>query len=204
MMRIKLSSEQIAFLTENYKNPEKTLLDMFNKKFNANMTPSSLSNYKHKLGLQSGLKGGQFQKGQHSFNKGKKWDEFMSKEGQANSLRTCFKEGHIPQNHRPVGSERVNVYGYIEVKVEEPRKWKLKHRVIWESVNGAIPKGFNCVFLDGNKLNCSIENLTLISKSTNATMNKLGLFKSDKDLTNSGIAYANLLNAISKKEKHRG
>ena len=36
--------------------------------------------------------------------------------------RTWFKKGHIPANYRPVGSERVNADGYIEVKVADPNK----------------------------------------------------------------------------------
>ena len=55
--------------------------------------------------------------------------------------------------------------GYVEIKVAEPRKWALKHRVIWEEANGPIPKGCNIQFRDGNKLNVKIENLYIISRS---------------------------------------
>lgn len=47
----------------------------------------------------------------------------------------------------------------------EPNKWKLKHRIIWEQVNGAIPKGHNVQFRNHNSLDCRIENLYLISKA---------------------------------------
>lgn len=102
-----------------------------------------------------------FAKGHIPDNKGKK----MSPEVYAQVQRTMFKKGHRPHNHRAVGSERINVDGYIEVKVAEPNRWRVKHRIIWEQVNGAIPKGFNVQFKNHNPLDCSIENLYLISKA---------------------------------------
>ena len=76
-----------------------------------------------------------------------------------------FKKGRTPVNHRDVGAERVNVYGYIEIKVSEPNSWRLKHRVMWEQVNGTIPRGYNVQFKNHNPLDCRIENLYLISKA---------------------------------------
>ena len=102
-----------------------------------------------------------FQKGSVPLNKGKK----VSPEVYSKIQPTMFKKGHSPVNHREVGSERINVYGYIEIKVAEPNRWRLKHRVIWEQVNGAIPKGFNVQFKNHNSQDCRIENLYLISKA---------------------------------------
>jgi len=102
-----------------------------------------------------------FTKGHHPSNKGKK----MSPEVYSKVARTMFKKGRPPLNHREVGSERVNVYGYIEIKVAEPNRWRLKHRVIWEQANGEIPRGCNIQFKNHNPLDCRIENLYLISRS---------------------------------------
>lgn len=102
-----------------------------------------------------------FKKGSIPPNKGKK----MSPEFYKKAKPTMFKKGHTPVNHREVGSERVNVDGYIEIKVAEPNKWKLKHRVIWESHNGKIPHGHNIQFKNHNTQDCRIENLYMISKA---------------------------------------
>lgn len=102
-----------------------------------------------------------FQNGSVPLNKGKK----VSPEIYAKMQPTMFKKGHTPVNHRDVGSERVNVDGYIEIKVAEPNRWRLKHRVIWEQANGVIPKGFNVQFKNHNPQDCRIENLYLISKA---------------------------------------
>lgn len=102
-----------------------------------------------------------FQKGSVPLNRGKK----VSPETYAKCQPTMFKKEQTPVNHRDVGSERVNVDGYIEIKVAEPNRWRLKHRVIWEQANGSIPKGFNVQFKNHNRQDCRIENLYLISKA---------------------------------------
>ena len=102
-----------------------------------------------------------FQKGSVPLNKGKK----VSPEVYSKIQPTMFKKGHSPVNHREVGSERINVHGYIEIKVAEPNRWRLKHQVLWEQVNGTIPRGYNVQFKNHNPLDCRIENLYLISKA---------------------------------------
>lgn len=116
---------------------------------------------------------GMFKKGCAPPNKGKKWSEYMSKEMQENSRKTTFKKGNIPPNHRQVGSERITRDGYIEIKIQEPNVFKFKHRVIWEEHNGTIPKGHNIQFRDKNPLNCTIENLYMISRSKQINENTI-------------------------------
>lgn len=107
-----------------------------------------------------------FKPGQVPTNKCKKQIEFMSAEGIERTKATRFQKGSVPPNYRPVGSERVNADGYVEVKVQEGISgWRLKHRVVWEQANGPIPKGHNIQFRDRNRLNCTLENLYIISRS---------------------------------------
>lgn len=108
-----------------------------------------------------------FQKGRTPFQKGKKIEEWMSPEGIANSVKGRFKKGRPSQNIRPVGSERVNVDGYIEIKIAEPSKWRQKQRVVWEAEHGPVPDGYMVSFIDGNKQNCALSNLRLITKADN-------------------------------------
>lgn len=108
-----------------------------------------------------------FQKGRTPFQKGKKIEEWMSPEGIANSVKGRFKKGRPSQNIRPVGSERVNIDGYIEIKIAEPSKWRQKQRVVWEAEHGPVPDGYIVSFIDGNKQNCAIRNLRLITKADN-------------------------------------
>lgn len=199
----KYTDEQIQFIKDNVVNTEKDLTEMVNKKFGTNYSVSSISNLKTKLGIRSGLVGGQFQKGQPAYNKGKKWDDFMSPEAQANSRKTTFKKGNIPHNHRPVGSERVNVDGFTEVKVAEPNKWKLKHRLVWEEAHGKIPEGYKVIFLDGNRQNIQLSNLEMVKAAEEFIMNQRSLFNKDANLTKSGVLVSKVQHKVFELKKSK-
>ena len=112
--------------------------------------------------------------------------------------KTWFKKGIIPPNHREVGSERITVDGYIEVKVSEPNKWRLKQQLVWKKHNGNIPKGHVILFGDGNKLNLDINNLILVSRQQLLILNRNKLIQKDADLTRTGVIIADLYQKISK------
>lgn len=113
-------------------------------------------------------------KGHIPQNKGRKWSEYMSIEGQNRSRKTTFKKGNTPKNHLPVGTEmQERKDGYIKVKIAEPNKWMLKHRLVWERHNGPIPKGHNVQFANKDKTDCRIENLYLISRKEQINQNSI-------------------------------
>lgn len=198
-MRHYWKDKEKQFLINNVKGITlKELTQTFNKKFNCNVSESAIANQKVKLNLSSGITGGQFKKGNIPANKGKKWDDYVSKKSQKRSLETCFKKGNIPHNHRKVGSERITKEGYIEIKVKEPNKWQLKHRYIYEKKYGKIPDGYNLIFLDGNRKNLEFSNLKLVSKAEDLIMNNNKLFTQDKELTNTGTIIAKVINKTSK------
>jgi hypothetical protein len=120
-----------------------------------------------------------FSKGQTAYNKGKKWSDFMPEESQERSRKTQFKKSNIPQNWKPLGWERKTLDGYIEIKVRDEfgekrvKNFELKHRLLWEQINGPIPEGMMVKFLDGNKENIVIGNLFLASKKENLIENAL-------------------------------
>lgn len=201
MKWFKFNEEHKDFIIKNIKNTEKDLLNMFNSKFNTDLSEQQLSNFKSRNKLKSGLVGGQFKKGNVPMNKGKRWDEYMSKQAQENCRKTTFKKGNIPTNHKSVGSERLNKYGYIEIKVAEPNKWKLKHRVIYEKEFGTIPKSHIVTFVDGNSRNFELDNLVLISRSENLVANEYKLHKRDKELTKIGLLIAKVIDKTNKRKR---
>lgn len=181
----------VAAHVEGRSNVE--LTELFNHHFGLNFTVKRMSTFKKNHGFTSGLTG-HFEKGHIPFNKGMKGLNIGGKE-------TQFKKGHTPLNYRPVGSERVSVDGYIEVKVADPNKWRLKHAVIWEEENGPVPKGHCLIFLDGNKLNVSLENLHLVTRKQLARLNQNHLISDIPELTKTGLIIADIYSKIGERKK---
>ena len=137
---------------------------------------------------------GRFEKGHVPANKGKPMPAAVYEK----SKHTMFRKGHQPNNHREVGSERINVEGYIEIKVAEPNRWQLKHRVIYENYHNVKLKSTDVViFLDGNKQNFDIENLALIDRGINAIVNRHGMRCADAEITQTEVNIAKLKRAIT-------
>lgn len=203
-MRHKWSEKEDRWLTKNVKGITlKELTKRYNKKFNMKLSESAIANRKNKLNLHSGITGGQFQKGQISWNKGKTWDEYMPKESQERSRKTTFKKGNIPPNHREIGSERLDSDGYILVKIQDGKghkNWTLKHRLIWKSMYGNIPTGYKIMFADGNKRNFDINNLILVSDAEELIMNQNKFVKDNSDLTKVGLNIARIINKVNKRK----
>lgn len=123
---------------------------------------------------------------------------------------TQFKKGQLPHNTKPMGYERITKDGYIEVKIAErpnrktgEKNFILKHRLIWEQTNGPIPKGYNVIFLDGNPLNCVIENLAIISKAEHLQMTRKNLRSEIPQFTETGILIARAGVIASEKLKRK-
>jgi hypothetical protein len=117
------------------------------------------------------------------------------------SEKGWFKPGEMPYAWRPVGTEIVDSYGYVKVKIRNPRTWKFKHRLIWEKAHGKVPRGHVILFADGNKLNVRLDNLLLISRKELAVMNRLGLISAHKDLTKIGKSIADIKLLIAERKQ---
>jgi len=202
----KYTQEEDQFLKDNVRGISvKELVDRFNKHFNLNLTYGSIKAHKERLGLKNGIDA-RFQKGNAAFNKGKTWDEYMSKKGQENSKKTWFSStDRSKQNSNnkpfPLFSERIDVDGYTLIKIENPSKWVFKHKWLYEQYhNCKVPKGFVVTFLDGNKQNLDINNLAMISQNQNKIMNKRKLRYENAELTKAGIKVTQLIETIEKRK----
>ena len=207
MSNRKYTAEHLEFFREN--TPGRTfkeLTELFNKRFKTEYPVSTVMSASFRYGFKNGrdtkLTTGyvptQFKKGHFPFNKGKKkwW---------VGGEETQFSKGHLPWNYKPVGTERINADGYVDVKIADPGKWKAKHVLIWEEANGAIPKGSVLLFADRNKLNVSLDNLILVTRGELARMNQKGYIFTNAELTKSGHIMAKLATAIGqKRSNHNG
>jgi hypothetical protein len=109
---------------------------------------------------------GRFQKGQRGWNKGKSYQPG------GRAAETQFKPGHrggkAVEISQPIGAERMTKDGYRQRKVNDDmpllRRWKMLHVIAWEENNGPAPKGHAIVFRDGDRSNCDISNLELVTR----------------------------------------
>ena len=65
-----------------------------------------------------------------------------------------------------IGTERVHSDGYVYLRIASG--CVPKHRYVWEQANGAVPEGYVVAFRDGNRQNCDLTNLYLLSRADNA------------------------------------
>jgi len=166
----------------------KEIVEIFNKKYDLEMTTKKLSSLLGKKKIKTGT-AGYFKKGFIPWNKGKK--------GYMGANKTSFKKGNKPKNWKAVGSEKINDKGYTLIKVSNEggmwKRWALKHRVVWEQHHKKkIPKGSVIIFADGNKNNLSIDNLLCVIREELKVLNRCRLISSVPELTKTGLNVAKL------------
>ena len=100
------------------------------------------------------------------------------------NLKGYDKQTYLNKKKPPIGTERIiNSNGFARVYIryrdipitketgrEHDVNWMMKTRYVWEQHNGPIPKGHCIVQLDGDTLNCNIENLRCVSTSIAAKL----------------------------------
>ena len=192
----KWTNEEKEYLTQIYKkNDYDTILKMMNDKFECSFNRNQIISFmrRNKLKSEAIKNNGRFSKGMTPWNKGLSY--------MPNNKETRFQKGNIPHGHREVGEERIDKYGYVQIKVAEPNKWDLKHRVIYEKHYGEIPKNHAVIFADGDKSNLDIDNLLLVSRQQLLVLNRNNLISEDKEITKTGINIANIMIKLSEIEK---
>ena len=170
------------------------IVELMNKKFDREFTVELVKNAIGRYKLNTGFNG-RFKKGNVPANKGQKGVCAKGAE------KGWFKKGQVSINHKPVGSERTDLDGYTLIKVAEPNKWQLKHRVIYEKAYGPIPPNMAVIFLDKNKRNFNINNLALVSREELAIINKNNFIKENAALSRAGVNVAKVKNKINKLKK---
>lgn len=190
----------------------KEILDLFNERFNKNISFYSFKNAMYRCGARTNFNGGCFPKGHKPFNKGLKWDEYLSKETQEKMLQTSFTKGSTSGDKSykwlEIGTETPFKDGYIYVKTDKPigtkgRRYQvLKHHLIWQEHYGPIPEGCAVIFLDGDNQNFDIDNLALVKRSELLKLNQEKLIvKGSKEATQCGITIVKIEERIKEHEK---
>ena len=174
----------------------KEITEAFNKKFGTSMTIHQLKYYCKTHKVFTG-RTGRFEKGHRPTNAPPKgtcpeWiAPYKYRKGQDNG-KSCNP-----------GTERVTQEGYIEVKVDKKRMWRMKHVLVWEKAHGKVPDGYMVIFKDNDRSNCNLDNLMIISKSVNAVMNRNGLCNYSGDMKETAVKIAELKIAVADAKRRK-
>lgn len=205
-MSRKYTDEHIDFIRSHSEgNNTKILTSMFNKHFKTSYPECIIASLRYRNRCLSGVdnKGlrnspdTEFKKGHIPFNKGLKGVHY--------SPGTEFKPGSKPVNMHPIGTIMFKADGYKWIKLAEtmPSRfgWKQLHVHRWNQVHGPVPKGHKLLFLDGNRDNCDIDNLMLVTDAQLCVMNKKRLIFKDPDITKTGVIMADLISKVYSRQK---
>lgn len=154
-----LSPDHVAWLRENARLSRAVVHIAFQEAFpGSSITASQITSWRKRNRISTG-RTGRFEKGQVPPNKGKKG---FSPPG---SEKGWFAKGNVPHTSKPIGYERIDKDGYVQICVDEPNPWTghrtrmvHKHRRVWEAANGPVPEGYRLKCLDGDKTNCDPSN----------------------------------------------
>ena len=69
-----------------------------------------------------------------------------------------------PISNSPTGYGTVTANGYLKVYDYDKRCYVLEHVKIYEEAFGKVRKGYEIHHIDGNKLNNSLDNLTVVTR----------------------------------------
>lgn len=158
--------EQIDWLMENVPgNTWEDITEGFNLRFGTTKCLSTLRAYANRsLGIQTN-RDTRLQKGLTPWNKGmgkEEWISHFSEESRERyeTRKTC---GQPP---KPIGHEMHGYYGNVMIKTENG--FIRKDRYVYENSFGKIPDDSVLIHLDGDKDNCNIDNLLLVSRRISA------------------------------------
>lgn len=161
---IAYTTAELAWFKHRRKMPRRELHAAFQREFTRPMSLDNLKALMTRKGWRTG-RDGCYAKGSVPANKGKPHPS------NANAARHHFKKGQLPHNTKFEGHERVSKDGYVEISIAETnphtgyeRRYVLKHRHLWEKVNGPIPKGHCLKCLDGDATNCQPANWVAIPR----------------------------------------
>lgn len=210
-MRKLFTKKEDAFIKQNYLNMTMSAIarKLKRSKFGVRhrlqilgiSIPAEVLKERSKIGL--------YRKGAIPMNKGKKQSEYMSAEAIENSKSFRFKKGNIP--HNSIGKKDGDiVVRHQNKKINNPKpykyirlalgKWYPLHQKIWQDENGKVPEGMCIWFKDGDTLNCTIDNLELITRAEIMSRNTISQYP--EELKQTIILTNKIKRKIESHEKH--
>lgn len=167
---VQYSKAELRWLESNRTMPIADYHRAFCARFHRDdVLASNLHSLRERNGWRTG-RTGCFEKGAVPVNKGKKCRAGTGGR-HPNARKTQFKKGGLPHNTNYLGHERVSKDGYVEISIDETnphtgfeRRYVLKHRWLWEKMNGPVPDGM-ALKCKGERQNTDPSNWELIPRA---------------------------------------
>lgn len=110
-----------------------------------------------------------FQPGNVPWSKGRRMPGYGPGRMRETQFRPGERHGVAARRWVPIGTERVSKDGYRERKIHDglplQSRWRAVHLLLWESVHGPLPQGHAVAFVNGDRTDIRIENLTLVTRA---------------------------------------
>lgn len=169
------NTNHLEFLIKNYpKYSRIELCEAFNANFKTQVSVKQITSTLKRNHIKS-QRDTKFTKGCRPWHAGTT--------GKKPRTRGTFKPGVTFSTHKKIGDE-VMKNGFWYVKTDQG-KMRPKHQVVFERHNGrTIKANHRVIFIDGDRENFNIENLTEVTYSQFAAIVRRGLIKKQDSLSN--------------------
>ena len=179
---MKWTDEQISYLVDNYdKITNEEIGKYLGKSYDAICKKACKMKLKKPSHFFKIPSSGRFGDGHKPWNTGTK--------GVCKGSSTTFRQGNRPHNAYDDNGIIVlrkdsggHLYKWYKIA---DANWVLYHRWVWEQRNGEIPEGYIVAFKDGDRNNCDINNLELITRKENRVRNSSSTLLKDNYIVNS-------------------
>ena len=190
------TAEQQAFLQANCKQmSRRELTDAFNARFGTSKSEYAIKAYCNNHGWNAGSDG-RFHDGCVSWQKGLSGDDFKAHYSAESFERMTDK---IKESNRKlkVGDEVIRhgipmIVVSTDYSIKYEKRLVFKRRYVWEQAYGKIPDRHRIIHLDGNPMNCELDNLYCVPDSLIGALNKNHWLKGNRDITLTAIKLCEL------------
>lgn len=136
--------------------------------------------------------------------------QWVCKSRKIKAMQIGFQKGICPYNARKykIGDEFFAAGEWRVITSTEPhvpilKRSEYKKRIIWKQAHGEIPKNHRFIYLDGNKRNCTLENLECIPILYMRILNQNGWLNGNREVTLTALEWCKLHYSLSVKIGNR-
>ena len=193
------TSEQEQFLINHAKGiTRKALTDLFNAEFGTNKSVLAIKSWCNLRGIYSG-NDGRFKNGNVSWQTGLSGDEYK-KHFTDDSFKRSIKNLETKRKY-DIGdtvykSGELWVVVSVDCNVKLENRIVLKRRYVYEQAYGKIPPSHRIIQLDGDKMNCRLDNLYCIPAKYIPLINKNHWLTDSREHTLTAIKWCELYYAL--------